>query len=84
MADAMTKAFELERAIFGENYAAWSQSPSHAGRFVLIKNREVIGFYDSLDAAFSAGADKFGLDDFFIEQIAPPAHTNVTFLGQRF
>ena len=38
---------------------------THAGQFALVKNQKVIGFYTSHEDAFSAGIQKYGLDDIF-------------------
>ena len=41
-----------------------------AGKYVLIKERNVVGFYSSFQDAFRAGAVKYGLEtDFLVKQI---------------
>src|SRR5262245_33907154 len=71
-----------ERAVFEANLETWRRE--QLGRFVLIKGPEVIGFFPSLGAAFAEGSKRYGLKDFFIQQILPAATTNISFFGQRF
>lgn len=42
---------------------------AHDGQYVLIKGREVIGIFASLDEALDAGAEKFGSEPALIKQI---------------
>ena len=70
-----------EGRVFEEHLAEWREN--HLGEFVLIKGKTAIGFYSSLEVAFRAGTDRFGLDPFFIKQIVPGDSINVTFFGQR-
>lgn len=76
----MPDRLAVERKTFKENLANWRQS--HVGKFVLIKNTDVIGFYDSLEQAFSKGSSLFGMDDFFIQQILPADSVNISFVGR--
>lgn len=43
---------------------------AHEGRFVLIKGDQVIGFFDSFDAAYREGRRRFGLVPLLAKQIA--------------
>jgi len=39
-------------------------------RYVVIKNKDVLGFYASFQEAYTAGARRYGLDeDFLVKQI---------------
>ncbi len=58
---------EQELAFFRENLPTWLQK--HAGRVVLVKGRELIGFFDDEGKAMSEGARRFGLDSFLIRRI---------------
>jgi len=71
---------QTEKQVFESHLNEWRVS--HLGSFVLIKGQEVIGFFPSLDGAFSEGLKKFGIEDFLIEQILPPQSVNVTFYGR--
>jgi len=50
-----------------ENLAEWLKSQS--GKFVVIKDQELIGFYNTFDEALSIGAKKFGLQSFLVRSI---------------
>ena len=52
-----------EAAIFNAHLDEWRKS--HGGYFVLIKNDEVFVFFPTVDKAFAAGTDRFGLQPFF-------------------
>lgn len=70
----------LERKIFDEGINEWRTS--RLGKYVLIKGENIIEFYNSLDEAFNEGSNRFGMDDFFIEQILPSNAVNISFVGQ--
>lgn len=71
---------EIETRIYTAHLDEWRKS--HLGEFVLIKGDEVVGFFPSLQAAFSRGTDKFGLDEFFIKQITPLDTVNISLFGR--
>lgn len=58
----------------------WRQS--HPAEFVLIKGDDVIGFFPSLNEAFSLGTKRFGLDEFLVKQITPTDNVNVSLFGR--
>lgn len=76
----MNTKLEHERRKFEKHIEEWRQS--HLGEFVLIKNDDVVGFFPSLEEAFTEGAKLFGMSDFFIEQIVPDHSVNISFVGQ--
>lgn len=76
----MAGELELERKVFDDHIEEWRSS--HVGEFVLIHGKEVVGFYDSLQKAFSQGTELYGMADFFIEHILPAETVNVSFIGQ--
>lgn len=80
---APTEMNELasERVFFDAHLEEWRQT--HLGSFVLIHADEVIGFFDSLSTAFDEGTKRFGLQPFFVQQIAPQDGVNVSLFGQR-
>jgi hypothetical protein len=80
--DAMATPLARERKVFDARVNEWVSD--RMGQWVLIKEGEVIGFFDSLEKASAEGLNRFGLEDFFIQQVRPPDQVNVTFLGQRF
>lgn len=79
---AILTIMELEREtqIYTAHLDEWRQS--HLGKFVLIKGEEVVGFFSSLNDAFSRGTDRFGLDEFFIKQITPLDTVNISLFGR--
>ena len=76
----MAEPLAVESRTFEQNLPDWRLK--HVGKFVLIKGTEVVGFFDSLDSAANEGFKRFGVQDFFIDQVRPESVTNVTFLGQ--
>lgn len=62
-------ALELEKELkfFEEQRAEWLQN--HAGKFALVKGRELVGVFDSDEAAYQAGVGRWGNTPFLIKQI---------------
>lgn len=60
----------LEREIktFEANIEEWQRTKR--GQFVLIKEDQIIGFYNNVDDALTVGAEKFGLQPFLVREIA--------------
>ena len=61
---------EVETAFFEEHQAEWARE--HPGKFVLVKAREVTGFYDSREDALVAGARCMGLVSFLVRHVSDP------------
>ena len=78
---AQQEPLERERRVYEAHLEEWRQS--HLGKFVLIKDETVLGFFDSLDAAFNEGTARFRLEPFFVKQITPGEVVNVSFFGKR-
>ena len=65
-----------EREYYDENLTDWLQH--HSGRVVLVKGRQLIGFFDTEDEALAEGARLFGLDSFLVRRVAAaPARPSV-------
>ena len=45
---------------------------SAPGKFVLIKHNEIIGTFDTQDAALTEGTRRFGLEPYLVRQIGVP------------
>jgi hypothetical protein len=60
---------EKEIRIYEQNLSEWLKSNSE--KYVLIKNRDVIGFYSTFNEALEEGTRLFGLQSFLIRQILP-------------
>jgi hypothetical protein len=75
-ADPRPRAASLSReaAVFEAHVSRWVVN--HEGEHVLIKGEEVVGFYDSRDAALTEGYSRFGVGPLFVKQILPsePVH----------
>ena len=78
----MIEELEKEKKYYIKHVSEWIGVNQF--KFVLIKDDNLIGFYNSIQEAFENGLSKFGLEDFFIKQILPKDTTNITFLGQFF
>ena len=76
----MSRRLQVENSIFEKHLNEWRIS--HLGEFVVIKGSEIVGFFPSLDAAFNDGLEKFGVEDFLVEQVKPVGSVNVTFYGR--
>jgi hypothetical protein len=63
-----------EQAVYEANLNRWL--PDRQGKFVLIKDDRVAGFYDSRDEALAAGYSRFGIGPLFVKQVTPfePVH----------
>lgn len=60
---------EQERQYYEENKEAWLTQ--HRDRFVLVKGRDLLGVYNTIDEAITEGARLFGLDSFLVRQVRP-------------
>ena len=58
---------DKERQLFSKNLPEWLKT--HPSLFVLIKDEEVIGFFNTHTEALSTGISLFDLDSFLIRQI---------------
>jgi hypothetical protein len=59
---------ETELRVFEQHREEWSRS--HRGRFAVIQDETVLGFFDEYADAFQAGLARFGVGrDFLVKQI---------------
>ena len=77
----MEQTLDQEAAVFAAHIEEWRTS--HLGEAVLIKGDDIVGFYPSLDQAFTDGTARFGLEPFLVRQIVPTDVVNVSFYGRR-
>ena len=72
-------SLELELQTYLTHRPGWV-SAGRTGKWVVIHGSDVVGFYDSLDAALQAGYSRFGLDELFmarqIAEVDPPIHAS--------
>ena len=62
-------ALEKEMATFDDHLPEFLMSSM--GKFVLIKDTEVVGIYDSYQDAMTAGYKQFALVPFLVKKVAP-------------
>mgnify|MGYP005813194737 CR=1 FL=1 len=68
MAAPDTSRLAREQETYSSHKAVWLAK--HPGRYVVIKDSSVLGFFDSFQAAYTAGAIQFGIDnDFLVKKI---------------
>lgn len=53
------------------NNALESLLPASMGKFALIRGRDLVSTFDSYEDALKSAYERFGLEHFFIKQIAP-------------
>lgn len=64
---------DKEREFYDAHVAEWQRS--HPGKFVVVKGDQVLGFFDSLDEALSAGGARFGLSSFLARRVGEQQET---------
>jgi hypothetical protein len=58
---------EKERKLFEQHRTEWMKNCP--GKFVLVKNDELVGTFDTLQAALTEGARRFGTESFLVRQV---------------
>jgi hypothetical protein len=58
---------EQERRFYDEQLEEWLSR--YAGRFVLVKDGELIGTFDTVEEALAEGARRFGLSSFLVRRV---------------
>lgn len=58
---------EKERQVFSDKHAELVSQ--HRGQFVVIKDEEVVGAFNTIDEAPAEGARRFGLQPFLVRQV---------------
>ena len=61
---------ERELKFFAENKAKWAGN--YPGKFALVKEQELIGFFDQPESALAEGARLFGTESFLVRQVNAP------------
>jgi hypothetical protein len=67
-------SLEREQSVYAANQGRWVAE--YAGKHVLIKGAEVVGFYESRDEALTAGYSRFGVCPLYVKQVlsSEPVH----------
>ena len=55
-----------EKQVFEDNLPEWDE---YAGKFVLIKDTDIVGFFDTYTDAIAQGYREFDLDPFFVAMV---------------
>ena len=63
----MNTPLEQELEFFAENRANWLAV--HPGKFVLVKGKELLGVFDTAEAAIAEGARRFGAKSFLVRRV---------------
>ena len=63
----MSDDLHTEMKLFEKSRAEWLAE--YRGKFVLIKETEVAGFYTAFEDAFNIGVEKYGREKFFVKEI---------------
>jgi hypothetical protein len=59
-----------EQAVYDTGLTQWR--PGQAGKHVLIKGDQVVGFFESRDDALADGYARFGVGPLFVKQVSHP------------
>lgn len=71
-----------ESQFFRDHVDEWRRD--HLGEFVVLHGNEIVGFFKTIDEAFTEGGKRFGLADFFVKQILSSEQVNISFFGQAY
>jgi len=71
MLDPMPEGSPLstELAFFEEKRDEWLRV--YLNKYVVVKGRELLGSFDTLEAAFNAGMVAYGMPPFLVKQVLP-------------
>lgn len=68
MSAAEQTRLAVELNYYAQHKAEWLERES--GKYVVVKDKGLLGFYPTFEAAYRAGASQFGLQtDFLVKQI---------------
>jgi len=62
------KRLVRELAYFDQNRGKWVEE-DHQGEWAVIHEEALVGFFDSLEDAYSEGAQRFGREDFLAKEV---------------
>lgn len=64
---------EQERQFYSDSLAGWLSR--YPGKFILVKERELVGAFDTIEEALATGARQFGMQPFLVRRVAPSEET---------
>jgi len=67
-----------ETELYEAHKAEWLKA--HRGEFVVVKGSDLLGFFTDFHDAYSAGVEKYGIDnDFLVKRVVPQEPVFVVF-----
>jgi hypothetical protein len=63
----MSDVLKKERKLFARHQNEWGEA--HPGKFVLVKGGNLVGVFDSADAAVTDGIRRFGCESFLVRNV---------------
>jgi hypothetical protein len=63
----MAEPLAEERKFFAEQQSEWKKA--HAGKFVLVKGKQLIGTFNRAEDAVAEGARRFGTEPFLVRNV---------------
>jgi hypothetical protein len=75
MADTMSCFTEKQRvsiAYFEENLDNWLANPLYRGKYAIIQENTMVGFFDSFDNAFLEAGQKYQEGSYIIQRLISP------------
>jgi len=63
----MAEPLAEERKFFSEHQSEWKDA--HAGKFVLVKGKELVGTFNRAEDAIAEGARRFGKEPFLVRSV---------------
>ena len=63
----MAEPLAEERKFFSEHQSEWKKT--HAGKFVLVREKELIGTFNRPEDAVAEGARRFGTEPFLVRHV---------------
>jgi hypothetical protein len=61
---------DLERKTFASKSVEWGRL--YAGKFIVVKEDQLVGAFDTIEDALAAGASRFGLTPFLVRRLGEP------------
>lgn len=69
MSAAGQQTLRVETAFFETMRSEWLKE--HSGEWALVRGRDLIGFFPSVQEAYIQGRDQFGSDPFLVKRVTP-------------
>jgi hypothetical protein len=78
MSTAPPTRLSAELEFYESHKSEWLKS--NRDQFVVVKNEDLLGFFEDFHSAYCAGVEKFGIDtDFLVKRVVPQEPVFVVF-----